>query len=138
MTPSEELSRLRTLDSHRSSIGGPRTQTARVLADVTAERERQDEKWGGPAHDDAHTPGDFLCFIREHAVRAEQALRGEPVREHDDFREQMVRVAALAVATLEQWDRHWKPLLGKAESDRLVADVERRMAEVKEASADAG
>lgn len=111
--------------------GAPeRTRTAYVLAEVAQERDRQDAKWGGPTHDDTHSPADFCRFIREHEVRAEQALSGEPVREFDDFRRQMLRVAGLAVAALEQWDRHWKPALDRAENDRLVAQITGRMVEL--------
>lgn len=108
----------------------PRSRTAYVLAEVAEERDRQDAKWGGPTHDDTHSPADFCAFIREHESRAEAALRGEPVREFDDYRRQMLCVAGLAVAALEQWDRHWKPALERAEGERLVAQVTARMVEV--------
>lgn len=107
-----------------------RTRTSFVLAEVAEERDRQDRKWGGPTHDDTHSPADFCRYIREHEVRAEQALAGEPVREFDEYRRQMLRVAGLAVAALEQWDRHWKPALDRAEKDRQVAWVTDRMREL--------
>lgn len=97
-----------------------RARTAFVLAEVAQERDRQDAKWGGPTHDDMHSPGDFCRFIREHEVRAEQTLAGEPVREFDEFRTQMLRVAALAVAALESWDRHWVPALDGAEVEDAI------------------
>lgn len=107
-----------------------RTRTAYVLAEVAEERDRQDAKWGGPTHDDTHSPADFCSFIREHEARAEAALKGLPIREFDDYRRQMLRVAALAVAALEQWDRYWKPALNRAEGERLRAQVEARLVEL--------
>lgn len=108
----------------------PRTRTAHILAEVAEERDRQDAKWGGPTHDDTLSPADFCAFIREHEVRAERALAGEPVREFDDYRRQMLRVAGLAVAALEQWDRHWKPALDRAEGERLEQQATARLVEV--------
>lgn len=108
----------------------PRSRTAYVLAEVAEERDRQDAKWGGPTHDDAHNPADFCAFIREHEARAEAALRGEPVRESDNYRRQMLRVAGLAVAALEQWDRHWKRVLDRAEGERQEAQITAQLVEM--------
>jgi hypothetical protein len=69
-----------------------------VLADISAEREAQDAKWGGSDHDDDHADSDWLCYIRKHAARAEES--------HAVFRQQMVRIAALAVAAIESFDRY--------------------------------
>lgn len=110
-------------------ISGP-SRTFGVLHEILDEREHQDAKWGGPTHDDTHSPADFCRFIREHEVRAEQALGGEPVREFDDFRRQMLRVAALAVAAIESWDREWRPALDRAQQERTIARVEARMVEL--------
>lgn len=107
-----------------------RERTALVLAEVAGERDRQDRKWGGPTHDDTHSPGDWCRYLHEHLARAEQAVAGEPVREFDDFRQQMLRVAGLAVAALESWDRYWKPALDRAETERMAADVEARLTEL--------
>jgi hypothetical protein len=86
-TPAERRRRI-AADAPRST----------VLADVCAERDAQDAKWGGSDHDDEHMPGDWIRFIREHTARAD-ATRGPA------FREQLVRVAALAVAAIESGDR---------------------------------
>ncbi len=74
-----------------------------VISDVKEERRRQDEKWGGPEHDDAHERRDFVRFTREHLDDARNALA-----RNDDFaewRKEMVRVAALAIAAIESHDR---------------------------------
>ena len=81
-----------------------RTFTGRVVAEVMAERDRQDRKWGGPTHDRVHSEADWCRYVREHEIRAESALAGEPIREGDDWRTQMVRIAPLAVAAIESHD----------------------------------
>jgi hypothetical protein len=77
-----------------------------VLADVSAERDAQDAKWGGNDHDDDHVQSDWLHYIREHTNRAEVCA---------DFRRQMVRVAALAVAAIESYDREAEAEWARAE-----------------------
>jgi hypothetical protein len=37
-----------------------------VYDEIREEREAQDRKWGGPAHDDEHTPIDWIRFIVDH------------------------------------------------------------------------
>ena len=70
-----------------------------VFDEIVKERITQDEKWGGSSHDDTHTQFDWTRFIRDHADRA---VRGQA---RDNFRQQMVRVAALAVAAIQAYDR---------------------------------
>ena len=77
-----------------------------VYDDIRAERTRQDAKWGGPSHDDDHDRWDWIGFVRKHATRAFAAVkRGEL----DDYRQHMVRVAALVVAAIESHDRRARP-----------------------------
>lgn len=73
-----------------------------VLDEITAERARQDEQWGGPEHDDGHDCIDWCNWIdyqRQRAVGS--ALAGDRA----DWRERMVKIAALAVAAIESQDR---------------------------------
>lgn len=79
--------------------------TAFVLAEIAEERSRQDAKWGGPDHDDSHSALDFCRFLRDHLRRAENTLFEMSFHPNDTYRQQMVRVAALAVAAVERWDR---------------------------------
>lgn len=67
-----------------------------VYAEIKVERASQDAKWGGPDHDDEHESEDWFSFIQEHLDRAENP---------DVYRMQMIRVAALAVAAIESFDR---------------------------------
>lgn len=76
-----------------------------VLQEVVSERAAQDEEWGGPSHDDTHTQFHWTKFIREHADRS---VRGQA---RDDFRQQMIRVAALAVAAVQSFDRIGKEIM---------------------------
>lgn len=67
-----------------------------IWAEIQEERERQSKNWGGAQHDDQHTPNDWIAFIAYHAGRGSYRA---------NFRTQMVKVAALAVAAIESWDR---------------------------------
>jgi len=62
---------------------------------VQQERRVQDKKWGGAAHDDQHTPEDWIGYIVDHAQRGKDG----------DFGKQLVRVAALAMAAWESLER---------------------------------
>lgn len=86
-----------------------------ILKEVQEERDHQDKKWGGPNHDDHHSPytwvsiivnylgksvGDFLTDDSEVQNRVEFRLR--------NFRYNMIKIAALAVAAAESADRNLK------------------------------
>ena len=70
-----------------------------ILQEIAIEREAQDAKWGGSPHDDMHSTFDWVRFIRHHTNRAVGR------RKKDDYRKQMIRIAALAVAAIEAFDR---------------------------------
>jgi hypothetical protein len=78
-----------------------------AYGDVRKERQAQDIKWGGPRHDDTHNENDWISCVRRHTDKASY-----------DFRKQMIRVAALAVAAVESYDR-------KARLERRNAAQER-------------
>lgn len=73
--------------------------------DVVAERKRQDEKWGGPVHDDQKSPNDFVQHIEDYAGWA-RVMAG--MGSLDKYRRRMVQVAALAGAAIEASDRRLK------------------------------
>ena len=75
------------------------TNQEKIIEEILAEREYQDNKWGGPDHDDIHYNHDWGVYIIKHLGKA----FGSPLT----FREQMIKVAALAVAAAEWYDR-WK------------------------------
>jgi hypothetical protein len=73
----------------------PKEEGSSVFAEIAAERVRQNAQWGGPEHDDAHGPIDWLQCIDYQHSRATVS----------DYRERMVKIAALAVAAIESHDR---------------------------------
>jgi len=68
-----------------------------ILQEILQERLHQDEKWGGPEHDDEHKQGDWGEFL---LFRAEDLAA-----ERGDHRRLLIEVAALAVAAIESTDR---------------------------------
>lgn len=70
-----------------------------IYAEIAGERAKQDHKWGGPRHDDTHSKADWIIYIMKHLARAGMS-DGWP-----EFRWHMVRVAALAVASIEAGER---------------------------------
>lgn len=73
-----------------------------VLHDITAERERQDAKWGGAEHDDQKSPNDFIQHIQDYAGWA-RVMAG--MGSVEKLRKRLIQVAALAVAAVEALDR---------------------------------
>jgi hypothetical protein len=88
-----------------------------IYGEIEAERERQDEKWGGPEHDDGHTSHDWVAYLARHAGKAVMWPFGPSL-----FRRQMIRVAALAVAAVE-WE-HRRTVRTAAEAGVNVARKE--------------
>jgi hypothetical protein len=85
-----------------STIGEDRR--GRVLAEVAEERVRQDEKWGGADHDDAHNLYDWCEFV---ADRVGRIRPGDVTLEGiQHARRRLVQTAALAVAAVESLDRN--------------------------------
>lgn len=74
--------------------------TAEILEAVRQERVRQDKKWG-PQH---HMPEFWMCVLGEEVGEAAKALlEAEPEGNlgWDAFREELIQVAAVAVAIVE-------------------------------------
>ena len=76
-----------------------------ALAQVAAERKRQDAKWGGPKHDDTHQLSDWCWFIRNKLYRV-VTEHGERACDDKDARGRLIEISALAVAAVESMDRH--------------------------------
>lgn len=83
----------------RSANQKSEDDTIRIGAQIAGERERQNDKWGGPSHDLQHGPRDWAAFITEHLGKALSAKRPE------EYRRRMLQVAALSVAAIETLDR---------------------------------
>jgi len=78
----------------------PQFPPAEVYNAIRNERIQQDQQWGGPDHDDTHELEDWCMFIEYQLERCNGV--GGP-----EYRERMVKVAALAVAAIEAWDRNY-------------------------------
>lgn len=74
----------------------------KAILDVTNERQRQDDKWGGPKHDDLHLITDFVQLIEDYAGWARTMAN---MNSYDKARKRLIQVAALAVAAVESIDR---------------------------------
>lgn len=72
-----------------------------AIADVLSERGKQDAQWGGPVHDDTHTPYDWMEYIVHQIARWRE---GRDQRQPDS-RERFTKIAALALAAIESIDR---------------------------------
>jgi beta-xylosidase len=73
-----------------------------ILRDIADERFAQDSKWGGAAHDDTHSRHDWIDLIDHHLDRCIGLVNNH---DHVGYRKQLIRVAALAVAAVESFDR---------------------------------
>ena len=80
------------------------TIAKQVLTDITEERIRQSEEWGGAAHDDSHGPHDWVGYIGKQNQVAFAAFVGKN-NDAKEWRSRMVKVAALAIAAIESYDR---------------------------------
>ena len=74
----------------------------KILAEIEQERIRQDQKWGGPIHDDQHFTHEFVQLIEDYAGWA-RVMAG--MGSYEKARKRLIQVAALAVAAIETLDR---------------------------------
>lgn len=70
----------------------------KIIEEIRAERAAQDAQWGGPEHDDTHGPDEFAGFIEGQLSKCQYG-RGP------NARERFIKIAALAVAAVESYDR---------------------------------
>lgn len=84
-----------------------------ALNDVLHERGRQDAKWGPQNHDPLEWLSILLEEVGEVAMAANQAhwakTRDSAVIRWDDYRAELIQVAAVAVAAVESFDRNRPP-----------------------------
>jgi hypothetical protein len=71
-----------------------------IFNEIEAERHAQDQKWGGPDHDDRHGSYDWVAFVAR-----DLGLAVTRPWDAGEFRRRMLRVASLAVAAIEWADR---------------------------------
>lgn len=75
--------------------------TEKILDEVFTERSYQESRWGNE-FDNLNTVSDWISFI---TCYASMCGTGSPPPDGRDFRSCMVKVAALAVAAVETYDR---------------------------------
>lgn len=75
---------------------------AMVITDVVDERAHQNEKWGGPEHDDQHAVLDWASLIVEYVGKLAQSGDTSGLMSQ---RKVLVQIAALAIAAVESGDR---------------------------------
>ena len=79
----------------------PVQATVQVLYDVAAERDRQDKKWGVQLHD----PQWWLVILAEEVGEVARAIfEADDAGVREDYRAELVQVAAVAVAAIESLD----------------------------------
>lgn len=75
-------------------------QRSDVIAQIEAECDRAAQKWGGPVADDRLSRLTWLRLVDEHRIRATRHGAG-----NDEYRHELVVIAALAIAAIESHDR---------------------------------
>jgi hypothetical protein len=77
-----------------------------TYGEITKERNRQDEIWGGPEHDDTHTPEEWRSYIQYQINNMSPSDRmTSAILDEDNYRTRLIRIAALAVAAIQSLDR---------------------------------
>lgn len=100
----------------RAEVAEKARDKAILGREIAEERDRQDEQWGGPVHDDKHDLGDWINprwgiprFVDRAAVAAGSArlkyelgdASGIRHRPEDDFEKAMIQIATLAIAAVQ-------------------------------------
>ena len=78
--------------------------TRSVLNEVDEERRKQDKKWG----EQNHSPADWLMILGEEFGEAAKAALEAKFGQGSlrQYRNELIQVAAVAVAMIECFDRH--------------------------------
>lgn len=81
-----------------------------IYREINEERDVQDDTYGGVVHDDEHSPNDWIVLVARYATKAAAYPACSDEMTPDDwanFRKNMRRAAALAVAAIEYADRNF-------------------------------
>lgn len=84
--------------SYKEEYDKLKSQVTPAMRDVIEEREKQDKKWGVQNHD----PLFWNAILGEEFGEVSKAILEE---DEDGYREELVQVAAVAIAALESLDR---------------------------------
>jgi len=74
----------------------------KIFGEINAERDYQDEKWGSE-FDNSNTLNDWATYI---TIYLGHAANMDNINDSETQRSHMLKVAALAVAALETFDRN--------------------------------
>jgi len=100
--PGEVLYALEATDYPADMPDGSIEHLMEILGLIADHRYFQDIQWGGPDHDDHHKPDHWELILRGQVYRLTQANGGDP---EDDYPDRLLKVAAIAVAARQSWDR---------------------------------
>lgn len=74
-----------------------------ILIQLNQRLDDNDQKHGGPEHDDTHSASEWIAFIKQWAAKAMQDYNhSDPQR---SYRDRMLDVASLAIHAIESYDR---------------------------------
>ncbi len=75
-----------------------------IVDEIKAERRRQDEKWG----EQNHNPEWWMVILMEEVGEASETILEAKFgdRSLDKYRQEMIQVAAVALAAIESFDRN--------------------------------
>jgi hypothetical protein len=79
-----------------------------IHREVDGERDHQDEKYGGPEHDDQHLPNDWIAMVARYgggAAAYPTCSKTLTPADRRRFRKGMIQVAGIAFAAIESVDR---------------------------------
>jgi NTP pyrophosphatase (non-canonical NTP hydrolase) len=78
-------------------------EQAKILSEILIERDRQDSKFG----EQTRPPEDYLMILGEEVGEANKAALEHKLCGKDPifYREEMIQVAAVAIAAIESFDR---------------------------------
>lgn len=111
-----ELQEIRQMAANNLRERQRRKETrAMLFMEVEVERAHQDGQWGGLEHDLRHAPETWALLLARHVGRLAGdciAPDRDPCTFPSDYRERLVKVAAIAIAALEAHDGVRKALLG--------------------------
>ena len=87
-------------------------EISRLTSEVFDERKAQDKQWGGPEHDDGHPPQAWREMLERHVAKLTTFMgSNNNPNEYvtaDDYRDRLIKIAALAIAAAQTYDRTTK------------------------------
>lgn len=100
--PGEALYSIEAVDYPAGMPDGSIEHLMEILGFVADHRYFQDLQHGGPAHDDTHQPHEWEDLLRLHCYRLVDCL----MQPNDDYPDRLLKIAAIAVAARQSWERH--------------------------------